>query len=185
MSDPLHVAEALADECFCGARCCSKFTLEKILNFRKTYWIDSRTDHILLLLLIQYLCNYYDVETQELLLQIYSIPVCPRAFMTLVGISSYTYNLVLQHVMDGTEPTHGNYFRIYDQMQATRARCWLTTFAHINGDHQPDSDEIHLPSKMTKADIYEAFTEDTKKIFPMMFHQPQHFILFGIAISTS
>ena len=42
--------------------------------------------------------------------------------------------------------------------KTTEAIAWMGTYFHLVGEHMPDADRIHLPSFLTKRDVYERMT---------------------------
>ena len=50
--------------------------------------------------------------------------------------------------------------RKFSHGHVVRAKTWLDMFINKLGDHMPTDGTIHLPSCLTKSDIYELASED-------------------------
>lgn len=126
--------------------------------------------------LVENISSYYNVQTEEWSFVLGNVPICLNAFILLSGISRYHVKLAQHHVVNGSTPFHGNLLRDYKAVRSLSIRCWLNCFSKVNGDHQPDSDQVHLPPNFSKFEIFEAFTEamNSMGIEPISFSSFSH-----------
>ena len=88
--------------------------------------------------------------------------VCQQAFKQLHGISNNKYSLA-KH--DAERPytliTHGNIGNknAEQPQRSSTIRTWMDQFLQENGDVDPVSGKIHVPSYINKHDLYETFVK--------------------------
>lgn len=81
---------------------------------------------------------------------LYSKPVCKRAFAQLLGTSERRLERIRQSGVTG----HGNLGMKRPTNKSFDASAWMNNYFSRMGDHMPDSNRIHLPSFLTKREVY-------------------------------
>jgi hypothetical protein len=81
---------------------------------------------------------------------VYSKPVCSKGFAILLG----TTERRLDRIRQSREVAHGNIGVKRPSDKTRDASAWMENYFSNMGDHMPDSNRIHLPSFLTKREVY-------------------------------
>jgi hypothetical protein len=115
--------------------------------------------------LITLVSVFYCDQTGLFHFMVNGMSVCEIGFIVFYGISSYRLRIVMDHVIHGTTPVHGNSFRSYESELSDLVECWLHKYCKNYGDHQPDTSEVHLPANILKNEMYDVFIDDMRLLF--------------------
>ena len=58
---------------------------------------------------------------------------------------------------------HSNSGQVRTSNKTADAVAWMESYFETVGDHQPDCDRLHLPSFLTKREVYERMTREMKE----------------------
>lgn len=94
---------------------------------------------------------------------LYGKPVCKAAFALLLGTSERRLERIKQNVAVG-KITHGNRGVKRPSNKKVDASAWMNDYFLTMGDHMPDSNRIHLPSFLTKREVYQKMCADLTKV---------------------
>ncbi|XP_033108986.1 uncharacterized protein LOC117110398 [Anneissia japonica] len=88
--------------------------------------------------------------------------VCAKAWMLVYGIGRTTFYKIRKHAIEGyLHYLPPNFTRKLVYSNATQqCRAWFCKFCNEYGDKMPMNDQIHLPSTLTKHDVYEHMKDD-------------------------
>lgn len=89
-------------------------------------------------------------------------PVCMQLWASVLGVSiSYVYKVRALY-LDGHKRlvSHNDRSRSTKTMEAV---AWMENFFNLNGDRMPDRAVVHLPSSMSKLDVYHCFRSEQKE----------------------
>lgn len=91
--------------------------------------------------------------TQESFM-LYGKPVCKAAFALLLGTSERRLDRIKSNLSSGNV-AHGNRGVKRPSIKSINASAWMNEYFLLMGDHMPDSDRVHLPSFLTKREVYQ------------------------------
>lgn len=114
----------------------------------------------------QYILDYFrrhspDSSCKNVLFSVAGKVVCDSCWRLVYGLRYNKFKLLLSKFNDGiiaVEHGHVGFSRI--STTTLRTVSWLRSFFSKVGDRMPMSDEIHLPSCLTKVDVYELARDD-------------------------
>ncbi len=87
--------------------------------------------------------------------------VCEVSFRMAYGLRYNRFMSMKAKFIQGVVVAeHGRLGKRYTGEASIRAISWLRTFVQKVGDHMPTSKDIHLPSCLTKADVYALAADD-------------------------
>ena len=112
---------------------------QKVLNYMKEH---GRVDGTVL----------YNVGGEE---------VCEAGFLMVYGLRYNRFKTIKSKYSSGVViAEHGNLGRGQYSVASIRAMSWLRMFISKVGDSMPMKEEIHLPSCLTKSDVYALAADD-------------------------
>ena len=86
------------------------------------------------------------------------IKVCKKAFLEILGISHKRLRIVTRLLNAGATSARATTSISKKRKQTQRmqdARSWLSSYVKRIGDRMPHTEQIHLPSFLTKKSVYE------------------------------
>ena len=86
---------------------------------------------------------------------LYSKAVCRKGFANLLGTSERRLERIKQHCGASVKIVHGNRGMKRPTIKSCDAPAWMKSYFDMMGDNMPDSNRIHLPSFMTKREVYQ------------------------------
>ena len=87
--------------------------------------------------------------------------VCKRAFALLLGTTERRFDRIKQNCTSATRKlTHGNQGVKRTTTKSNDASAWMKNYFEQMGDHMPDNNRIHLPSFLTKREVYQRMMSD-------------------------
>lgn len=90
---------------------------------------------------------------------LYGKQLCKKAFATLLGTSERRLDRI-KACSEKASQAHGNQGIKRPTVKATDASAWMRSYFESMGDYMPDSNRIHLPSFLTKRDLYQKMCSD-------------------------
>ena len=94
---------------------------------------------------------------------LYGKPVCKAGFALLLGTSERRLDRIKQTVATG-KVTHGNRGVKRPTNKRVDASAWMNDYFLTMGDHMPDNNRIHLPSFLTKREVYRKMSADLTEV---------------------
>ena len=91
---------------------------------------------------------------------IYSKPVCKRGFTILLDTTERRLDRIKQNRETSGTIVHGNRGMKRPSDKTFDASAWMNDYFSRMGDHMPDSNRIHLPSFLTKREVYKKMCDD-------------------------
>lgn len=132
--------------------CFKKITQTSIENIQQEFYSLSETDQT------QKVLNYMKYHGRLDGTVLYSVggeEVCEAAFRMVHGLRYNRFQTIKAKYASGVViAQHGNLGKGQYSVSSIRAISWLRMFISKVGDCMPMKDEIHLPSCLTKADVY-------------------------------
>lgn len=149
----------------CINRCLWQFSLQTVIVSRAFYQRMSQAEqeNWLAAMTAAWIVWHSGIQ-QQVVPRLSGLIVCCRAVCFMYGISESKLRACI-----GKDP---NIFRFSAQVGNQNAakknnqdllHTWLTEFFDGLGDLQPDTGKIHMPSRLSKCDIYEAYKLDLQK----------------------
>ena len=87
--------------------------------------------------------------------------VCESCFRMVYGFRYNRFSSMKSKFLDGVLiAEHGRLGRSETRDASVRVTSWLRTFTEKVGDRMPTSTDIHLPSCLTKSDVYALACDD-------------------------
>ena len=81
--------------------------------------------------------------------------VCEKCFRMTYGLKRHRFASIKAKFLTGAvDIEHGRKSKSYRGCEWIRTVSWLRTFFNRVGDKMPASKDIHLPSCLTKSDVY-------------------------------
>ena len=123
----------------------------------------ATSDKVLFFLAL--LQEMFNPTTKRFTLTVDGRPVCRKAFLIFWDIRDYTFKKLVRSIKHN-EPLsviHGNSY-VHDTVKLDRCCDWLGVLVKYC-EQQPDSEEIHLPERTYKADVYEEMVYDLSKTY--------------------
>lgn len=111
----------------------------------------------------QHLLNYVKEHSQRDKSVLYTVAgqkVCEDCFRMVYGIYNRFTSVKAKFVSGVVVAEHGRLGKSHIGDASIRVISWLCTFVQKVGDRMPSSSDIHLPSCLTKADIYALAADD-------------------------
>lgn len=112
---------------------------------------------------IDYLKHHSDSSksVESILFTIAGKSVCQQCWRLVYGIKYTRFKTILEKFRQGiVQVEHGLLGRKFSHGPVIRAKMWLHMFITKLGDQMPTDGKIHLPSCLTKSDIFELASED-------------------------
>ena len=112
---------------------------------------------------IDYLKHHSDCSksVESVLFTIAGKNVCQQCWRLAYGIKYTRFKGILEKFTQGIiQIEHGLLGRKFSHGHVVRAKTWLDMFINKLGDHMPTDGTIHLPSCLTRSDVYELASED-------------------------
>ena len=112
----------------------------------------------------QYLLHYMREHSRGDKSVLYTVAgqeVCETSFRMVYGLRYNRFSSVKARFASGVVVAeHGRLGKSHIGDASIRVTCWLRTFVQKVGDRMPTSTDIHLPSCLTKADVYALAVDD-------------------------
>lgn len=139
--------------------CFKKISQLSIEECRKKLYI-GKTETQQNQFVLQYMIDHAKSD-KMVLYTIFGQEVCEKCWRLVYGIRhNRFYSLVKKFTNDVLLVEHGLTGRIRPSESTLRLQSWLRSFFQKMGDQMPMSKTIHLPSCLTKVDVYELAKED-------------------------
>lgn len=98
---------------------------------------------------------------RNVLYQVSGCEVCEMCFRLVYGIRYNRFKAIKARFLDGVViAEHGRYGTSCLTDSTIRVVSWLRSFFHKIGDRMPTKEQIHLPSCLTRADVYALAVDD-------------------------
>ena len=118
----------------------------------KLYGLASETEQNQLIL------SYFQEHSSSgtgILFSVCGKNICKRCWRLAYGLKNKRFAKLLKKFNDGTlKIEHGRQGITHPMECTVRAMSWMRVFFQKLGDKMPTKDSIHLPSCLTKADVY-------------------------------
>lgn len=112
----------------------------------------------------QYLLHYMREHSRGDKSVLYTVAgqeICETSFRMVYGLRYNRFSSVKARFASGVVVAeHGRLGKSHIGDASIRVTCWLRTFVQKVGDRMPTSTDIHLPSCLTKADVYALAVDD-------------------------
>ena len=90
--------------------------------------------------------------------------VCKKAFALVLDCSTRRLDRVASLFREGvTKISHRNAGQLRQTSKTADAISWMDSYFRMIGEHLPDCDRIHLPSFLTKRDVYERMVAELRE----------------------
>lgn len=147
----------LGKEC-CKEHCLQHFSIEEFTNSTQHFHSKSPTEqrqylHDCLILSSPSGAATSSASKEKFML--YSKPLCKKAFAVLLGTSERRLDRIKQNFAAVGKIVHGNRGIKRPTTKSSDASAWMESYFSRMGDHMPDSNRIHLPSFLTKREVYQ------------------------------
>lgn len=138
---------------------CFKFLSQSTIeNLRSTFYSLSETQQTQLL--IDYMLQHSQ-QDGHILYTVGGHAVCEACFRMVYGLRYNRFASVVAKFKSGiVKYEHGRLGRGDVSEKSIRIINWLRMFVEKVGDKMPTSQDIHLPSCLTKADVYALVYDD-------------------------
>lgn len=97
-------------------------------------------------------------------IMLYGKPVCMRAFALLLNTSERRLERIKKNCSTVGKIAHGNSGIKRPTSKSLDASAWMKSYFTRMGDYMPDSNRIHLPSFLTKREVYQKMCLDLSDI---------------------
>lgn len=145
----------------CGKKkvtCFKKITQEAIEKLRKKFYSTSEVQQN------QYMLDYmiqHSKSDKSILYTISGEEVCERCWRFVYGVRYNRLQSIKNKFIDNAVLIeHGLTGRLKPNESTLRLQSWLRSFFQKVGDRMPMEDALHLPSCLTKCDVYELARDD-------------------------
>lgn len=95
---------------------------------------------------------------------LYGKSVCRKAFALLLNTSERRFERIKHTCGTAVKIAHGNQGVKRPTNKTMEAAAWMNSYFTRMGDHMPDSDRIHLPSFLTKGEVYQKMYEELSEM---------------------
>lgn len=153
--------EALAaSKLCCKENCLQNFSLKEFNGATEHFKSKSSRDQRQFLLDSLILSSPESATKEKFML--FSKCVCKRAFAHLLGTSERRLDRIKQYcgATGNSTIVHGNAGVKRPSIKSCDASAWMKNYFEKMGDHMPDSNRIHLPSFLTKREVYQKICSD-------------------------
>jgi hypothetical protein len=138
---------------------CFKFVAQSTIeHLRSSYYSMSETEQT------QVILNYMLEHSQGDRCVLYTVGgrvVCETCFRMVYGLRYNRFSSIKSKFCSGVlVAEHGRLGRSEINDASVRALSWLRTFVDKVGDRMPTSAVIHLPSCLTKSDVFMLASDD-------------------------
>ena len=145
----------------CEKDCIKKLPLKTIEILRFKYWTKQRSARRQWLL-ERIKASRHSKSKPLFVVEEAGVALCQRGFMSLYGVSKYTYYNIKQEAIKGAEHSSGNSKNREHSARFIIALNWLEEYATFHGDRMPNTDKILLPYKTRKSIIYGQYKQEHK-----------------------
>lgn len=112
----------------------------------------------------QYVLDYFRTHSHDCKKITYTVAgqvICENSWRMVYGIRYNKFkSLILKFQSGVIRAIHGRASSSNLSTDTMRMTCWMRSFFSKVGDRMPMSNELHLPSCLTKADVYELACDD-------------------------
>lgn len=90
--------------------------------------------------------------------------LCKKGFALVLDCSTKRLDRVAALLREGVaKVSHRNVGQLRQTTKTTDAIAWMNSYFQMIGEHMPDCDRIHLPSFLTKRDVYERMVAELRE----------------------
>lgn len=139
----------------CKENCLQNFSIEEVNSATNHFQSKSMSEQRQYLHDSLILSSPKNAEELKEKFMLYSKPVCKKAFASLLGTSERRLDRIKQLCGTVGKISHGNQGRKRPTTKSFDASAWMENYFSKMGDHMPDSNRIHLPSFLTKREVYQ------------------------------
>ena len=158
---PQYGAEEVIHKSCCNQNCFHTLSIAEIEEVRSSYYARNETQQA------QYVVDYLRQHSNmrhgqwQTLFTIAGKTVCKTCWRLAMGIKRSRFVTLLKKFEDGVvQVEHGRSGMQYQQQQTITVVSWMRAFFNKLGDRLPMQDSIHLPSCLTKREVYLLAKED-------------------------
>ncbi|XP_077986807.1 uncharacterized protein LOC144441142 isoform X2 [Glandiceps talaboti] len=155
--------DAMKQRCKCKNDCISKVGMAKIKQCRHDLCSRNATQQGQFILDAMKFSHVHG-EKQQFMFIVAGTKVCTLGWRLIYGISkSRFYDYQKKFLNGALKNIHGNTGMLRSRVEVNLAKAWLTNYVALMGDKMPNTDQIHLPSSMTKIHVYTDYLADTRQ----------------------
>ncbi|XP_053380244.1 uncharacterized protein LOC128548795 [Mercenaria mercenaria] len=157
--DLSSIQQCKRKECKCGKDCKRKISMRDIYQFREMYWIKSKSERFSWL--ISVIKDAEQSGKSRMLYLTREVVVCTEAFIDILRISRGAYFKAVKLNKDNRMTIHLNEPRKQSK-QTIEAIVWFQEYSQFYGDRMPHKEDVLLPYKSRKQDIYQSYKNEHK-----------------------
>ena len=150
-------------KCCCSSKkvtCFKLLSQAKIESIQHAFYSSSMTETAQSQKVLDYM-REHNADGKTILYTIAGQEVCETCFRMVYGLRYNRFLSIKKKFASGVIVTeHGRLGRGHHNSTTIRAISWLRMFVEKVGDHMPMNENIHLPSCLTKADVYNLAVDD-------------------------
>ena len=153
-----QAADLMQKRC-CERRCFRGISQQEIEEIRDEFFrVGSETDQN------QRVLDYFRQHSRcdnTILYTVCGREVCQACWRLTYGFRSNKFTVLLKKFQAGVlVAQHGQSGQSQISDATLRCTSWLRSFVNKIGDHMPMSKDVHLPSCLTKTDVYDIACDD-------------------------
>lgn len=160
----MAISQLLEEDC-CHKGCLKYFSPAEVRQTRDHFTSKTREEQR------QYLIDCTSIstvgtssETSKPAFTLFGKSLCRRAFALVLDCSTRRLDRVTSLFREGvTKVSHGNTGQMRQTSKTADAIAWMDSYFRMIGEHLPDCDRIHLPSFLTKRDVYERMLAELRE----------------------
>lgn len=144
-------------KCKCGQSCKRQFGMKEIYQLRENYW--TRPKFLKFSFLIELIKQSDKIGKRRFMYLQRNKKVCTEAFLQLLRIDKKTLNKAV-NLASLNKKTVSNLNSRSVTSQTLETITWLEDYARYHGDRMPHKEDVFLPYKSRKNEIYSSYRLD-------------------------
>lgn len=112
----------------------------------------------------QFLVDFLATQKVGERLNVNGVDICKKAFSMILGCSSRRIDRMISIAQKGqVRLVHGNSGCVRSSEKTDDAKAWMKVFFDSIGEHMPHTKQTHLPSFLTKGEVYQRMISEMEE----------------------
>lgn len=112
----------------------------------------------------QFLVDFLATQKVGERLSVSGVDICKKAFSMILGCSSRRIDRMISIAQKGqVRLVHGNSGCVRSSEKTDDAKAWMKVFFDSIGEHMPHTKQTHLPSFLTKGEVYQRMISEMEE----------------------
>ena len=157
MEITLSFSEVVQSYC-CKCKCVESMSITDMRATRECFQSKTTGEQR------QFLVDFLVTQKVGKRLSVSGVDICKKAFSMILGCSSRRIYRMTSIAQKGqVRLVHGNSGCVRSSEKTDDAKAWMKVFFDSIGEHMPHTKQIHLPSFLTKGEVYQRMISEMEE----------------------